>query len=89
MSLDKNKKHNIEIVVDRLVLKEGIKTRLTDSVEMALDLANGLMIAASSLFSRSTGARHGPTPSCRRAQTWSYASSRCSTWAKPFASCPA
>ncbi len=44
--LNKNRKHDIEIVIDRLVLKEGIKTRLTDSVETALDLANGLMIAA-------------------------------------------
>ncbi|MEW5807272.1 MAG: excinuclease ABC subunit UvrA [Acidobacteriota bacterium] len=44
--LDKNKKHDIEIIVDRIVLKEGIKTRVTDSVEMALDLAGGLVIAS-------------------------------------------
>ncbi len=43
--LDKNKKHNIEIVIDRIIIKEGIKTRLTDSVETALDLANGLLVA--------------------------------------------
>lgn len=41
--LDKNIKHNIEIVVDRLVVKEGIEKRLTDSIENVLDLANGLM----------------------------------------------
>ncbi|MBS7009370.1 excinuclease ABC subunit UvrA [Anaerostipes sp.] len=43
ITLDKNKKHNIEIVVDRLVVREGIEKRLTDSIETALDLADGLM----------------------------------------------
>jgi excinuclease ABC subunit A len=42
--LDKNIKHNIEIVVDRLVVKEGIEKRLTDSIESVLKLAEGLMI---------------------------------------------
>ncbi|MBR6725654.1 MAG: excinuclease ABC subunit UvrA [Clostridia bacterium] len=41
ITLDKNKKHNIEIVVDRLVMKSDIRTRLSDSVESALKLANG------------------------------------------------
>ena len=41
--LDKNIKHNIEIVVDRLVVKPGIEKRLTDSVENVLHLAEGLM----------------------------------------------
>ncbi len=41
--LDKNIKHNIEIVVDRLVVKPGIEKRLTDSVENVLELADGLM----------------------------------------------
>ena len=39
--LDKNKKHTIEIIVDRLVMKEGIRSRLSDSVENALKLADG------------------------------------------------
>ncbi len=43
ISLDKNIKHNIEIVVDRLVVKPGIEKRLTDSVENVLTLAEGLM----------------------------------------------
>jgi len=42
--LDKNVKHNIEVVVDRLVIKEGIAQRLADSLENALKLANGLVI---------------------------------------------
>ena len=44
IKLDKNLKHNIEIVVDRLVIKEDIKGRLADSVETASGLANGLVI---------------------------------------------
>ncbi len=42
--LDKNVKHNIEIVIDRLVVKAGIERRLTDSVESALALADGLLL---------------------------------------------
>lgn len=45
IKLDKNIKHNIEIVVDRLVVKEGIEKRLTDSIETVMELANGLMTA--------------------------------------------
>ena len=44
IKLDKNIKHNIEIIVDRLVVKEGINRRLTDSIENVMELANGLMI---------------------------------------------
>ena len=43
IELDKNIKHNIEIVVDRLVVREGIQKRLTDSIETSLDLAEGLL----------------------------------------------
>ena len=42
--LDKNKKHNIEIIVDRLVVKDGIRQRLTDSLENVMALADGLVI---------------------------------------------
>lgn len=44
IKLDKNQKHNIEIVVDRLIIKEGIEKRLTDSIETVLELAEGLLI---------------------------------------------
>ncbi len=44
ITLEKNRKHNIEIVVDRLVMKEGVRRRLTDSVEIASGLAGGLVI---------------------------------------------
>ena len=43
IKLEKNIKHNIEVIVDRLVVKEGIERRLTDSVENALQLADGLL----------------------------------------------
>ena len=44
ITLDKNTKHNIEIIVDRLVVKDGIEKRLTDSLENVLELAEGLAI---------------------------------------------
>ena len=43
IKLEKNKKHNIEIIVDRLIVKEGIEKRLTDSIETVMDLAEGIM----------------------------------------------
>ncbi len=48
IKLDKNKKHSIEIVVDRLVMKEGIESRLSDSVENALSAADGHLLIVTS-----------------------------------------
>ena len=44
-ALDKNRKHDIEVVVDRVVVRDGLATRLADSLETALELADGLAIA--------------------------------------------
>ncbi len=44
IKIEKNKKHNIEVVVDRLVVKESIKSRLADSIETATKLADGLLL---------------------------------------------
>ncbi len=44
IKLDKNKKHNIEVVIDRLVVSEGIRSRLTDSLETATQLSKGVVI---------------------------------------------
>ena len=44
IKLEKNKKHNIEIIVDRLVIKKDIVRRLTDSAETALALSGGLLL---------------------------------------------
>ena len=43
IELDKNKKHNIEVIVDRLVVREGIERRLADSLETVFNLASGLI----------------------------------------------
>lgn len=44
ISLEKNKKHHIEVIVDRLVIKESIRSRLSDSIETASKLSNGLVL---------------------------------------------
>lgn len=44
IDIEKNKKHNIEVIVDRLVIKEGIKSRLADSIETSSKLSSGLVI---------------------------------------------
>lgn len=44
IKLEKNKKHNIEIVVDRLVVREGVEKRMSESIENALQLSNGLLM---------------------------------------------
>ena len=52
--MDKNIKHNIEIVVDRLIVKPGIEKRLSDSIETVLDLAEGLLMVPSSFILQPT-----------------------------------
>lgn len=44
INLEKNKKHNIEVIVDRLIIKDGIKSRLADSIETATKLSDGLLV---------------------------------------------
>ncbi|MFS0787743.1 excinuclease ABC subunit UvrA [Shouchella sp. 1P09AA] len=44
IELDKNKKHNVEVVIDRIVVKDGIQTRMADSLETALNLADGRVL---------------------------------------------
>lgn len=44
IEIEKNKKHSIEIIIDRIVIKEGINTRLYDSIEAALRLADGYAV---------------------------------------------
>ncbi|MDO4772169.1 MAG: excinuclease ABC subunit UvrA [Bacillota bacterium] len=43
IELDKNKKHDVDLVIDRIVIREGIRNRLTDSIEIALEHGNGLV----------------------------------------------
>lgn len=59
-TLNKNRKHNIEAVVDRLIIKEGIRTRLADSVETALKLGEGVIIVLlQSPEQKSTSSKRG------------------------------
>ena len=57
IKLEKNKRHNIEIVVDRIVMKENVRSRLSDSIETASKLSNGLVLVSTdekdTLFSQS------------------------------------
>ena len=62
--LDKNKKHNIEVVVDRLVIRPEVKTRLTDSIETALKLAQGMVLIDSPGEKSTLFSIHNACPHC-------------------------
>jgi hypothetical protein len=64
ISLDKNVKHNIEIIVDRLVVKAGIGSRLADSIENAFKLSEGLMYAEVIGGEMLTFSQHFACPDC-------------------------
>ncbi|MDN5308293.1 MAG: excinuclease subunit [Eubacteriaceae bacterium] len=86
IELDKNKKHSIEIVVDRLIAKDGIRKRLTDSVETALKHADGMVIAQiidgeSHLFSEKLAC-----PDCKIAMD--VLEPRTFSFNNPFGMCP-
>jgi len=57
-ALDKKFKHDIDVVVDRVVLKEGLEQRLADSVETALDLSDGLIVAETAVKEGEDAERH-------------------------------
>ena len=64
IKLEKNKKHTIEIVVDRLVVREGIEKRLTDSMETVMQLTGGLLIADVIDGEEMTFSQHFACPDC-------------------------
>ena len=64
ITLDKNIKHNIEIVVDRLAIREGMENRLNDSIDNALKLADGLMIIDVIDGEPMTFSQHFSCPDC-------------------------
>ena len=87
IDLEKNKKHTIEVVVDRLIVREGIVKRLTDSVETALKLGDGLLVASvvdgkDLLFST-----HFACPEC--GISLPKAEPRIFSFNNPFGACPA
>lgn len=86
IKLDKNRKHNIEVVVDRLVIRPEVKTRLTDSIETALKLAQGMVLIdtigkRSSLFSI-----HNACPHC--GISMGEISPRSFSFNSPYGACP-
>lgn len=62
-ALEKNKRHDIDIVVDRLVIKEGLRSRVNEDVELALDLAHGYLIVYSEKGERLLSQHHS-CPDC-------------------------
>jgi excinuclease ABC subunit A len=68
-ALNKKIKHNIEVVVDRIIIKDGIESRLAESFETALELADGIAIAESADVKISSPTRGGGVPKGRRGQS--------------------
>lgn len=86
ISLEKTKRHSIEIVVDRLVVKDGISQRLTDSVETALNLGNGLVIIEKIGEKEYTFSQNYACPDC--GINIDELSPRMFSFNSPFGACP-
>ncbi|MCR5790566.1 MAG: excinuclease ABC subunit UvrA, partial [Lachnospiraceae bacterium] len=84
--LEKNNKHNIEIVVDRLVVKEGLEKRLTDSLETALNLAEGLVYVEVPGEELLTFSEHFSCPDCNI--SIDEIEPRSFSFNNPFGACP-
>lgn len=87
ISLDKNIKHNIDIIVDRLVVKEDIQKRLSDSVETAIDLADGLLTVDVVEGEPLTFSTNFSCPDCEI--SISEVEPRSFSFNNPFGACPA
>lgn len=87
IKLDKNIKHNIDIVIDRLVVKEGIQSRLTESVENALNLAQGLLTVADSDNNEMHFSQSFSCPDC--GVSIDEIEPRSFSFNNPFGACPA
>lgn len=86
IKLDKNKKHTIEIVVDRIIVKEGIEGRLSDSLETALKLADGLVVVDVMDKERIMFSQKLACPDCNIAME--ELSPRMFSFNSPFGMCP-
>ena len=86
IKLDKNLKHNIEIVVDRLVVKEGIEKRLTDSIETVLGLSEGLLIVDTMDGSTQSFSQSFSCPDC--GISMDEIEPRSFSFNNPFGACP-
>ncbi len=86
IQLEKNLKHNIEIIVDRLVVKAGIESRLTDSMESALQLGNGLLYIDVIGGEMRSFSQHFACPDC--GTTMEEMEPRSFSFNNPFGACP-
>ncbi len=86
ISLEKNNKHNIEIVIDRLVVKEGLEKRLADSLEQALSLSDGLVYVDVIGGRLMTFSEHFSCPDCN--ESIDEIEPRSFSFNNPFGACP-
>ena len=86
ISLDKNIKHNIEIVVDRLIVKPGIEKRLADSIETVLELADGLLMVDTMDGTIHNFSQSFSCPEC--GVSIDEIDPRCLSFNYPFGACP-
>ncbi|MGL4361802.1 MAG: excinuclease ABC subunit UvrA [Cellulosilyticaceae bacterium] len=87
IELDKKKKHSIDIVVDRLVMKEGIEKRLTDSIETVMKLSGGLMVAVTGDGEELNFSQSFSCPDCQI--SIDEIEPRLFSFNNPFGACPA
>ncbi len=85
IKLDKKKKHDISVVIDRLIQKEGIKSRLTESIETALKLADGLVVIDTNGEEKLYSTKHS-CPNC--GFSFNEISSRLFSFNTPIGACP-
>ena len=86
ITLEKNKKHNIEIVVDRLMIKEGIETRLADSIETVMGLTGGLLLVDIPGGEEMNFSQSFSCPDC--GISIDEIEPRCFSFNNPFGACP-
>ena len=85
-ALDKNKKHSIDVVVDRLVVKDGLEQRLTDSLETALKVGGGLVIVAATGHPEETLSQNYSCSSC--GTNLAEVTPRLFSFNSPYGACP-
>jgi excinuclease ABC subunit A len=86
IKLDKNKKHNIEVVVDRLTIQSTVKERLTESVELALKIGSGLIIVWVNSEAEHIYSENLACPDCRI--SYEELSPRMFSFNSPYGACP-
>ena len=86
IKIDKNKKHNIEVVVDRLVVNPTIRERMTESIELALNIGSGLIIVWANNEEEHIFSEHFACPDC--SISYEELSPRMFSFNSPYGACP-